>query len=179
MSGALLGVYRQAGPVIVGGRGSRLFGDDGRSYLDFTSGIGVNALGYGDATIARAILDAVATGVVHTSNLFRTRPAAELAEELVSRSFADRVFFCNSGAEANEAAFKFARRWARERGGADKHEIVALRGSFHGRLFGTLAATDRPAYQEPFTPLMPGVRFIPVGDEAAARRRSRPSARRR
>src|SRR5690606_4518432 len=115
------------------------------------------------------ILDAVATGVVHTSNLFRTRPAAELAEELVSRSFADRVFFCNSGAEANEAAFKFARRWARERGGADKHEIVALRGSFHGRLFGTLAATDRPAYQEPFTPLMPGVRFIPVGDEAAAR----------
>jgi len=169
VSGALLGVYRQAGPVIVGGRGSRLFGDDGRSYLDFTSGIGVNALGYGDATIARAILDAVATGVVHTSNLFRTRPAAELAEELVSRSFADRVFFCNSGAEANEAAFKFARRWARERGGADKHEIVALRGSFHGRLFGTLAATDRPAYQEPFTPLMPGVRFIPVGDEAAAR----------
>src|SRR5690606_7350169 len=73
------------------------------------------------------------------------------------------------GAEANEAAFKFARRWARERGGAEKHEIVALRGSFHGRLFGSLAATDRPAYQEPFTPLMPGVRFIPPGDEAVAR----------
>ena len=169
MSTALLGVYRPVGPTFVGGRGSRLVGDDGREYLDFTSGIGVNALGYGDATIARAIAAVLTSGVIHTSNLFRTRPAEELAKELVARSFAERVFFCNSGAEANEAAFKFARRWARERGGAEKHEIVALRGSFHGRLFGSLAATDRPAYQEPFTPLMPGVRFIPAGDEAAAR----------
>ena len=169
MSSALLGVYRPVGPTFVGGRGSRLVGDDGREYLDFTSGIGVNALGYGDATISRAIAAALTSGVIHTSNLFRTRPAEELAKELVARSFAERVFFCNSGAEANEAAFKFARRWARERGGAEKHEIVALRGSFHGRLFGSLAATDRPAYQEPFTPLMPGVRFIPAGDEAAAR----------
>jgi len=169
VSTALLGVYRPVGPTFVGGRGSRLVGDDGREYLDFTSGIGVNALGYGDATIARAIAAVLTSGVIHTSNLFRTRPAEELAKELVARSFAERVFFCNSGAEANEAAFKFARRWARERGGAEKHEIVALRGSFHGRLFGSLAATDRPAYQEPFTPLMPGVRFIPAGDEAAAR----------
>lgn len=169
MSSALLGVYRPVGPTFVGGRGSRLVGDDGREYLDFTSGIGVNALGYGDATISRAIAAALTSGVIHTSNLFRTRPAEELAKELVARSFAERVFFCNSGAEANEAAFKFARRWARERGGAEKHEIVALRGSFHGRLFGSLAATDRPAYQEPFTPLMPGVRFIPPGDEAVAR----------
>lgn len=169
MSSALLGVYRPVGPTFVGGRGSRLVGDDGREYLDFTSGIGVNALGYGDATISRTIAAALTSGVIHTSNLFRTRPAEELAKELVARSFAERVFFCNSGAEANEAAFKFARRWARERGGAEKHEIVALRGSFHGRLFGSLAATDRPAYQEPFTPLMPGVRFIPPGDEAVAR----------
>ncbi|MFS8638698.1 MAG: acetylornithine/succinylornithine family transaminase [Gemmatimonadota bacterium] len=169
MSTALLGVYRPVGPTFVGGRGSRLVGDDGREYLDFTSGIGVNALGYGDATISRAIAAALTSGVIHTSNLFRTRPAEDLAKELVARSFAERVFFCNSGAEANEAAFKFARRWARERGGAEKHEIVALRGSFHGRLFGSLAATDRPAYQEPFTPLMPGVRFIPPGDEAVAR----------
>jgi acetylornithine/N-succinyldiaminopimelate aminotransferase len=169
VSTALLGVYRPVGPTFVGGRGSRLIGDDGREYLDFTSGIGVNALGYGDATISRAIAAALTSGVIHTSNLFRTRPAEDLAKELVARSFAERVFFCNSGAEANEAAFKFARRWARERGGAEKHEIVALRGSFHGRLFGSLAATDRPAYQEPFTPLMPGVRFIPAGDEAAAR----------
>ncbi|HEY8483553.1 MAG TPA: acetylornithine/succinylornithine family transaminase [Longimicrobiales bacterium] len=165
----LLGVYRQAGPVFVAGRGSRLIAEDGREYLDFTSGIGVNALGYGETEVTRAIREALTAGVLHTSNLFRTRPAEALAAELVRLSFADRVFFCNSGAEANEGAFKFARRWARTQGGPQKHEIVALRGSFHGRLFGSLAATDRPKYQEPFEPLMPGVRFIPVGDEAAAR----------
>ncbi|HEX7119675.1 MAG TPA: acetylornithine/succinylornithine family transaminase [Longimicrobiales bacterium] len=176
MSSPLLGVYRPAGPVFVGGRGSRLLGDDGKAYLDFTSGIGVNALGYADATIERAIGDALASGLIHASNLFRTLPAEALAAELVARSFAERVFFCNSGAEANEAAFKFARRWARERGGAGKHEVVAVHGSFHGRLFGSLAATDRPAYREPFTPLMPGVRFVEPGDEAAAREAIRPES---
>jgi predicted acetylornithine/succinylornithine family transaminase len=165
----LLGVYRPAPPVFVAGRGAYLIAEDGREYLDFVSGIGVNALGYGDADVARAIAAAVETGLIHTSNLYRTRPAAELAAELVRLSFADAVFFCNSGAEANEGAFKFARRWARQVGGPDKVEIVALQGSFHGRLFGSLAATDRPAYREPFEPLMPGVRFVPVGDVDAAR----------
>jgi acetylornithine/N-succinyldiaminopimelate aminotransferase len=131
------------------------------------SGIGVNALGYGSATITGAIEQALASGLVHLSNLYRTEPAAALAAALVERSFADRVFFCNSGAEANEAAFKFARRWARPRGGDAKHEIVALRNSFHGRLFGALAATDRPAMQAPFTPLMPGVRFVDAHDAAS------------
>ncbi|NIP57486.1 MAG: aminotransferase class III-fold pyridoxal phosphate-dependent enzyme, partial [Gemmatimonadetes bacterium] len=98
---------------------------------------------------------------------YRTEPGEALAGLLVSLSFPGRVFFCNSGAEAGEAAFKFARRVARERGGPAKHEVVAFRGSFHGRLFGTLAATDRPAYREPFEPLMPGVRFVEVGDSAA------------
>lgn len=166
---ALLGVYKLPAPVFVAGRGSRLIDAEGREYLDFTSGLGVNALGYGDDGIAEALAVGAASGLLHASNLFRTAPAAELARELVARSFADKVFFCNSGGEANEAAFKFARRWAGAAGGAAKHEIVALHGSFHGRLFGSLAATDRPAYQEPFRPLMPGVRFIPVGDEAAAR----------
>jgi acetylornithine/succinyldiaminopimelate/putrescine aminotransferase len=128
----------------------------------------VNALGYADAGVARAMTEALATGLIHTSNLFRTEPAAALAQELVDRSFADRVFFCNSGAEANEAAFKFARRRARAQGGATKHEIVALRGAFHGRLFGSLAATGRVSMQEPFEPLMPGVRFITPGDLAEA-----------
>jgi predicted acetylornithine/succinylornithine family transaminase len=169
MNSPLLAVYRPASPVFVAGRGARLIADDGREYLDFTSGIGVNAFGYGDEGIAKAIAEAAASGVIHTSNLFRTPPAQALAAELVRLSFADRVFFCNSGAEANEAAFKFARRWAREVGGAAKHEIVALTGSFHGRLFGTLAATDRPKYREPFEPLMPGVRFVRAGDEAALR----------
>jgi predicted acetylornithine/succinylornithine family transaminase len=164
----LLGVYRQPAPVFVGGRGASLIAADGRAYLDFTSGIGVNALGYGDAGIAAAIARSVATGLIHTSNLYRTEPAEALAAELVAHSFADRVFFCNSGGEAAEGALKFARRWAGTRGGA-KHEIVALRNSFHGRLFGSLAVTDRAAYQAPFAPLMPGVRFVEAGDVEALR----------
>lgn len=160
---ALLGVYKPAAPVFTGGEGCELIAEDGTRYLDFTSGIAVNALGYGDADVADAIRGALDAGVIHTSNLFRTAPAAELAAWLTAHSFADRVFFCNSGAEANEGAIKFARKWA----GADKREIVAFRGGFHGRTMGALAATDRPAYQEPFAPLMPGVRFAEVGDVQA------------
>lgn len=164
---ALLGVYRPAEPVFVAGEGSSLIAEDGERYLDFTSGIAVNALGYGDVGFAAAVREALDSGVVHTSNLFRTRPAAELAQWLAEHSFADRVFFCNSGAEANEAAFKFARRWAREGGGEDKHEIIAFQGGFHGRTFGALAATDRPSYQEPFRPLMGGVHFTAIDDVAS------------
>ncbi|HEY7767112.1 acetylornithine/succinylornithine family transaminase [Longimicrobium sp.] len=156
---ALLGVYRPAGPAFVAGEGCWLTGDDGRRYLDFTSGIAVNALGYGDPDVSAAIRGALDAGILHTSNLFRTAPAGELAGWLTAHSFADRVFFCNSGAEANEGAIKFARRWAGER-----DEIIAFRGGFHGRTMGALALTDRPAYQEPFRPLMPGVHFAEVGD---------------
>jgi predicted acetylornithine/succinylornithine family transaminase len=165
----VLATYRQAQPLFVRAAGCRMYDDAGAGYLDFASGIGVNALGYGDAGVGAAMTSALATGLVHTSNLYRTTPAVALAEELTRLSFADRVFFCNSGAEANEAAFKFARRWARTAGGAGKHEIVALRNAFHGRLFGALAATDRRAMQEPFEPLMPGVRFIEAGDVHGAR----------
>lgn len=161
---ALLGVYRPPEPVFVSGEGSTLVTEEGKRYLDFTSGIAVNALGYGDPDIAAAVQTALASGVIHTSNLFRTRPAADLAQWLTEHSFAERVFFCNSGAEANEGAFKFARRWARESGGEEKHEIVAFHGGFHGRTVGALAATDRPSYQEPFRPLMPGVHFASIGD---------------
>jgi predicted acetylornithine/succinylornithine family transaminase len=160
----VLATYRQAAPLFVRAAGCRIYDAAGNAYLDFASGIGVNALGYADAGVRSAFERALATGLVHTSNLYRTVPAVELAALLVERSFADRVFFCNSGAEANEAAFKFARRWARGVGGVAKHEIVALRGAFHGRLFGALAATDRRSMQEPFEPLMPGVRFVDVGD---------------
>ncbi|HLL84119.1 MAG TPA: acetylornithine transaminase [Longimicrobium sp.] len=163
-SSALLGVYRPAGPVFVSGEGCWLVSEEGDRYLDFTSGIAVNALGYGDPAVADAIRAALDAGVIHTSNLFRTRPAGELAEWLVERSFADRVFFCNSGAEANEGALKFARRWARAEGHDDRTGVIAFRGSFHGRTMGALAATDRPAFQAPFLPLMPGVHFASVGD---------------
>ena len=154
---ALMPVYKRFPLEIVRGEGARLFDADGRSFLDFTSGIGVNALGYNDAGIADAARRALESGVLHTSNLFHTAPGRELAEALVARSFASSVFFCNSGAEANEGAFKFVRRWARDAGGADKNEIIALRGGFHGRLFATLAATDRPQYRAPFRPLAGGI----------------------
>lgn len=153
---ALLPVYKRAPMELVRGEGVMLFDAEGKSYLDFTSGIAVNALGYGDPGLRQAIEQA-ADGLIHVSNLFRTAPGELLAERLVELSFADRVFFCNSGAEANEGAFKFARRWARSVGGPAKHEIVALRGAFHGRLFASLAATDRPGYRAPFRPLAGGV----------------------
>jgi predicted acetylornithine/succinylornithine family transaminase len=161
---ALLGVYAPPDALFVAGEGPWLIDDGGRRYLDFTSGIGVNALGHGAPEFREAVLEALESGLVHTSNLFRTAPAEALARELVQGTFPSRVFFCNSGAETGEAALKIARKWARSIGGPDKHGVVAFHGSFHGRLFGTLAATDRPGYREPFEPLMPGVRFVSVGD---------------
>lgn len=152
---AILTTYKRAPVEFVRGSGVYLHDADGTAYLDFVSGIAVNALGYDDAGL-KAAMHAAVDGLVHTSNLYHTSPGERLASALVAKSFADKVFFCNSGAEANEGAFKFARRWARTKGDA-KHEIHALRGAFHGRLFGTLAATDRPAYRLPFRPLTPGV----------------------
>ena len=156
---ALLPVYRRLPLEIVGGEGVRLTDAEGRSYLDFVSGIAVNALGYGDAGLVETMRSA-AEGLIHVSNLYSTAPGRMLAESLVAKSFASNVFFCNSGAEANEGAFKFARRWARTTRDAGATEIIALRGSFHGRLFGTLAATDRPAYRAPFRPLAPGISIV-------------------
>lgn len=153
----ILATYKRAPMEFVKGEGVELIDSEGKRYLDFASGIAVNALGYGDAGIAQVITEAVSTGLIHTSNLYRTSPGELLAAKLTDRSFASSVFFCNSGAEANEGAFKFARRWARQVGTGAKVEIVALRGSFHGRLFASLAATDRPSYRAPFRPLAGGV----------------------
>jgi acetylornithine/N-succinyldiaminopimelate aminotransferase len=155
LESAILGTYKRAPVELVRGSGVYLYDADGKAYLDFGSGIAVNSLGYDDAGL-KAALHAAAEGLIHTSNLYHTAPGERLAATLVARSFADKVFFCNSGAEANEGAFKIARRWSRTQGEA-KHEIIALRGAFHGRLFGTLAATDRPNYRLPFRPLAPGI----------------------
>jgi predicted acetylornithine/succinylornithine family transaminase len=157
---ALLPVYSRTPVEFVRGAGVELFDAAGTAYLDFTSGIAVNALGYGDEGIAAAMRSAMESGVLHVSNLYRSSPGERLAQALVARSFASSVFFCNSGAEANEGAFKCARRWAREIGGSEKHGIVALRGGFHGRLFASLAATDRPHYRAPFRPLAGGVAIV-------------------
>ena len=153
---ALLGTYRRAPMELVRGAGVELFDADGKAYLDFVAGIAVNALGYGDAALKQAMRAALEDGLVHVSNLYRTSAGEQLSLKLTESSFADRVFFCNSGAEANEGAFKMARRWGRTQSPA-KHEIIALRGGFHGRLFGTLAATDRPQYRMPFRPLAGGI----------------------
>ena len=161
---ALLGVYARVGPAFVAGEGSELIAEDGTRYLDFVAGIAVNALGYNHPVIRDAVLRTLDTGLVHVSNLYRTDPAERLAAELVARAFGGQVFFCNSGAEANEGAFKFARKWS------GKTEIVAFSGSFHGRLFASLAATDRPDYRRPFEPLLAGVQIVPLGDRAAATR---------
>ena len=159
---ALLGVYARVGPTFVGGDGCELIAADGARYLDLTAGIAVNALGFGHPAVRLAVEEALATGLVHVSNLYRTEPGEQLADELVARSFASAAFFCNSGAEANEGAFKFARR------ATGKTDIVAFTGGFHGRLFASLAATDRPDYRRPFEPLLAGVRIVPAGDRAAA-----------
>jgi len=159
----LLGVYARVGPLFVAGEGSDLIAEDGTRYLDFVAGIAVNALGYNSPVIRDAVLHALDSGLIHVSNLYRTEPGERLAAEL-TKSFAGQAFFCNSGAEANEGAFKFARKWSK------KTDIVAFSGSFHGRLFASLAATDRPDYRRPFEPLLAGVQIIPLGDRAAAQR---------
>lgn len=156
---ALLGTYRRPPMELVRGAGVELFDADGKVYLDFVAGIAVNALGYGDAALMQAMRAALDDGLVHVSNLYRTAAGEQLSLKLTESSFADRVFFCNSGAEANEGAFKMARRWGRTQSPA-KHEIIALRGGFHGRLFGTLAATDRPQYRMPFRPLAGGISIV-------------------
>jgi len=160
---ALLGVYSRVGPLFVAGEGSELIAEDGTRYLDFVAGIAVNALGYNSPVVREAVVRALDTGLVHVSNLYRTEPGERLAAEL-TKSFGGRAFFCNSGAEANEGAFKFARKWSK------KTEIVAFTGSFHGRLFASLAATDRPDYRRPFEPLLAGVQIVPLGDRAATTR---------
>jgi len=162
VASALAGVYSRVGPLFTAGDGVELIAEDGTRYLDFVAGIGVNALGYNHPVIRGAIERALASGLIHVSNLYRTEPGERLAEELVARSFADQAFFCNSGAEANEAAFKFARKWTRKPG------IVAFSGAFHGRLFASLAATDRPDFRRPFEPLVPDVAITPLGDRVAA-----------
>ena len=149
------------------GAGMYLFDSDGRRYLDFAAGIAVTALGHSDPEWAQAVADQ-AGKLVHVSNLYHTAPQAALAERLVTHSFADRVFFCNSGAEANEAAIKFARKYAQAEGAGAKTQIVAFSGGFHGRTVGALSVTHKAQYREPCAPLMPGVTCAPFNDVDAA-----------
>jgi predicted acetylornithine/succinylornithine family transaminase len=163
----LVQTYRRAPFVLERGEGCYLFDSQGRRYLDCMAGIAVNALGYGDPEVVAAINDQ-ARKLIHISNLFHTTPHVELARRLVEHSFADRVFFSNSGTEAVEGAMKFARKWARTNYGNHKTDFVAFSGAFHGRTMGALAATAREHYQAPFRPLVPGVSFATFNDLASA-----------
>ena len=165
----VLGVYGRPPMVFASGEGATLTDADGKSYLDCVSGIAVNALGYGDADMKAAITEVVESGVYHVSNLYHTAPHARLAQKLCAHSFADKVHYCLTGADANEGAFKFARRYAYDMDYEDKYCILAFSDAFHGRLFGSLAATPRSKYQDPFKPLMPGVRFALYNDLDSAR----------
>jgi len=150
--------YKRFPLTIVRGDGVTLYDDAGNAYLDCMSGIATNAFGYNDPGVNAAIAEALSTGLIHLSNLVTNEPAERLAHFLTSHTFADKVFFCNSGVEAVEGAFKFARRWGRTQDATGaKHGIVAVRGSFHGRLFASVAATDRAQYRNPFKPLVPGI----------------------
>ncbi|KAA3664689.1 MAG: aminotransferase class III-fold pyridoxal phosphate-dependent enzyme, partial [Chloroflexi bacterium] len=165
----VLQTYVRPEVVFTHGNGAYLFDTDGNEYLDFTSGIAVTSLGHGNESWVTAVSHQ-ATQLTHVSNLYHTAPHAMLAKRLVENSFADKVYFCNSGAEANEAAIKFARKVGKTRNKKQKTEngkpkpsgktkVVAFTGSFHGRTMGALAATYKDKYREPFLPVMPGAVF--------------------
>lgn len=159
--------YKRPPFVLERGEGVVLYDAAGNAYLDWVAGIAVNALGYGDPKLTEVIQRAAA-GLLHTSNLYYTAPQAELAALLCAKSFAERVFFTNSGAEANEGAIKFARKVAHDSGKPHKTEIVCFSHAFHGRTMGALALTPKEKIQAPFRPLMPSVVVAEYNDVASA-----------
>ncbi|MBH0207743.1 MAG: acetylornithine aminotransferase [Nitrospira sp. HN-bin3] len=162
----LMQTYSRQPLSIVRGRGAKVYDLEGREYLDFVAGIAVNILGYGHPDLVQAI-QRQAAQLIHTSNLYYTEPQVKLARLLVDHSFADRVFFCNSGAEANEAAIKLARRYGHERYGAARFEIITMKNSFHGRTLAMVTATGQEKVQKGFEPLMPGFAYAPFNDFTA------------
>lgn len=160
--------YKRPPFVIVRGEGTTLYDAEGKAYTDWVAGIAVNALGYSDPGLTEALRGA-SNGLIHMSNLYYTTSYADLADALCRLSFADRVFFSNSGAEANEGAIKFARRVAYDSGAPDKTELVAFSNAFHGRTLGALTVTPKEKYQGPFKPLIPGAHIAEYNNlESAA-----------
>ncbi|MBA1187787.1 aspartate aminotransferase family protein [Pseudomonas entomophila] len=155
--------YAPAGFIPVRGEGSRVWDQSGRELIDFAGGIAVNALGHAHPALVKALTDQ-AGKLWHVSNVFTNEPALRLARKLVDATFADRAFFCNSGAEANEAAFKLARRVAHDRFGPEKHEIIATLNSFHGRTLFTVSVGGQPKYSDGFGPKITGISHVPYND---------------
>jgi len=162
----VMGTYGRGSVLFVRGQGVHLWDADGKRYLDFLSGLAVNGLGHCPPRVVEAICKQAGT-LLHTSNLFLTEPQAVLAEKLVAISQMERVFFCNSGAEANEAAIKIARKYGKKDGRTDKFTIITAQRSFHGRTMATITATAQPKYQKPFEPMLTGFRYVPFNDVAA------------
>ncbi len=160
---AILHTYNRFPAVFDHGKGVYLYDTDGRQYLDFASGIGVMALGYGNEEYSQALKDQT-DRLLHTSNLYYNVPTMQAAQKALKASGMDRIFFTNSGAEAVEGAIKAARKYAYTRDGRAGHEIIAMQGSFHGRTIGALSVTGNDHYREPFEPLMGGVRFANLND---------------
>jgi predicted acetylornithine/succinylornithine family transaminase len=168
----IINTYGDRKIAIARGDGARLWDADGKEYLDFFAGIAVANLGHCHPAVTQAICEQAAK-LLHVSNLYYMEPQVRLAEMLAQHSFADQWFFCNGGAEANEAAIKLARRyWAQK--GTPRPEIITAENSFHGRTLTTITATGQPKYQQGFEPLTPGFRYVPYGDMAALEAAVRP-----
>ncbi|MCK9375491.1 MAG: acetylornithine transaminase [Syntrophobacterales bacterium] len=159
----IMNTYGRQPLVLVKGEGCRVWDDAGQEYLDFVAGLAVCNLGNAHPDVAAAAA-AQLTQLVHVSNIYYTTPMVELAEDLVRLSFADRVFFANSGAEVNEGALKLARRYSRERYGEGRYKIISAENSFHGRTFGALSATGQAKFWQGFEPMLPGFAFVPFND---------------
>ena len=155
--------------ALVRGEGSRVWDSNGKEYLDFTGGIAVTALGHSHPKVVGTLREQAAT-LVHVSNLFHIPQQAQLAQLLCEHSFADRVFFSNSGAEANETAIKLARKWAKEHGSSDRGDIISMRGGFHGRTLATVTATAQEKYHHGFEPLPGGFKYVAFNDLKALER---------
>jgi acetylornithine/N-succinyldiaminopimelate aminotransferase len=160
--------YRRTPIVLVRGKGVCVYDEEGREYLDLLAGIGVGALGHGHEGLAKAVAEQ-SREMIHCSNLFFHPLQGRVAERLAKLSGLSRAFFCNSGAEAVEACLKFARRYWYTKGDANRTEIIAMEGDFHGRTFGALSVTWDEHYRAPFAPLLPNVSFVPVNDPAKLR----------
>jgi acetylornithine aminotransferase len=167
--------YKRFPVVLTRGSGSTLWDEDGKRYTDFVAGIAVCNLGHAHPQIAQALAEQART-LWHVSNLFYTLPQKDLAAWLTSHSFADRVFFCNSGAEANEAAIKLARKYFKEAGEGHRFRIISMEQSFHGRTMATLSATGQEKVKHGFDPLLDGFDFVPFNDVDAIRGRIGPEA---
>lgn len=164
----IMNTYGRYPVAMVRGEGAKIWDADGKEYLDFVGGLAVNSLGHCHPRVVDAVREQAAK-LIHCSNLYWIEPQVELARLLVENSAMDKVFFCNSGAEANEAAIKLARKYAKEYRGVESYEIITMRRSFHGRTMAALSATGQGKFHKGFAPLLPGFRYVPLNDLSSLR----------